>query len=115
MAQNETKYLIFDMMLAVQELIWATTHKTNNPDMFNMSKILAKLYISLDFFENLVHNRYDSENIYQKSNLIALKEIEQDWIEVKEIIGKYPDRFIQYTQAIDQVDKIAILKNIMAK
>ena len=52
----EPKYLLFDAMLAVNELLWVIHVSPTDLILFKLSKDLDSLYLALDIFQTLVYS-----------------------------------------------------------
>src|SRR5271165_7110020 len=53
--QIEPKYILFDAMLAVNELLWASKTSPMELNLLKLTKDLQSLYLALDIFQSLVY------------------------------------------------------------
>jgi len=106
MTQDEAKYLIFDAMLAAQELSWASRLPSLVVEMIELDRELTEFYFSLDSFQNLVYTSYVNKNgqsavieSFHKDILPRLKRI-QDQLKTHE------KKFRNYSIAQRQLNEI---------
>ena len=94
-----SKYLIFDTMLAVNELHWIASLPSNDFNLFTLTKNLEFLYYELDKFQSLVYtsNSYGLNATKEKIVLLLAQILPQ--------IDKL-DLFISYHNAKEQLKVI---------
>jgi hypothetical protein len=103
MTQTEAKYLLFDAMLAVQELSWASRLPSVVVEMISVDRDLTEFYNSLDKFKDLVYTSSVNKNTQELAIQAFNKEIAPQLKVIEDRLKTHKHRFRNYSVAQRQL------------
>jgi len=105
LAQIDAEYLIFDAMLAVQELSWASRLPSLVIDLVELDRDLTEFYYLLDTFKGLVYNCYVSNNTPDKA-IVAFNKLAPKLESIQEKLKIHEKKFRNFSIAQRQLNDL---------
>jgi hypothetical protein len=110
MITEQHKFLIFDVMMAINDMSWvvshtlSTIHSMNSMKLIKLDRELVDLYTNLDNFITMVYSDYPLTGRANKLTEMYFTNIIPIWKSIKELLDDFPGFFSK--DSLNQFDKI---------